>query len=40
MTTALPFLAGKVEDHAAKTVGLGRDVEKNKQRTMDRLVKK
>lgn len=32
MTTALPILAGNVEDHAAKTVELGRDVERKRER--------
>lgn len=38
MTTALPILAGKIEDHTAKTIGLGRDVGKKKQRVTERLV--
>lgn len=35
MTTALLILAGKVEDHAAKTVKLGRDVGKEKQKDIE-----
>lgn len=35
MTTTLPVLAGKVEDHAAKTVKLGRDVGKEKQKDIE-----
>ncbi len=38
MTTALPILAGEIEDHTAKTVGLGRDVGKKKQRVTERLL--
>lgn len=35
MTTALPILAGIVEDHTAKTVRFGRDVGKEKQKDLE-----
>lgn len=34
MTTALPILAGKVEDHTAKTVKLGRYMGKERQKDL------